>query len=369
MGPTALITDVAWDDLHREQAVLSAAGIEAVDGRAASDAELAHLARSADAILTCWRPVDAAMLEGAERCVTVARYGVGLDNIDVDAATELGMVVTNVPDYCFEEVSDHTLALLLAHARRIPAYRDETRSGGWDRNSIGPLRRLSSQTIGLVGYGRIGRRVAEKASAFGMRVLASAPSREPGTTEVPVEFVGLADLLAQSDYVSLHAPLSAATRHLLGPSEIAAMRPGAYLINTARGGLVDTAALVAALESGRLAGAGLDVLESEPPDPADVLRRIESVTLTPHAAFDSEDAVHAVATRAAHHAVAVLAGEVPETIVNPEVLGRENLRLPKPGAIGLTLHSETASAMPRQMTHTTAITVTTRRGDGLTGSG
>lgn len=193
------------------------------------------------------------------------------------------------------------------------------------------MRRLSSQTIGLVGYGRIGRRVAEKAAAFGTRVLACAPSREPGTTEAPVEFVGLADLLAQSDYVSLHAPLSPATRHLLGPAEFSVMRPGAYLINTARGGLVDTAALVAALESGRLAGAGLDVLESEPPDAADVLRRIESVTLTPHAAFDSVDAVHAVATRAALHAVAVLAGRVPETIVNPEVLRRPNLRLPAPG--------------------------------------
>jgi D-3-phosphoglycerate dehydrogenase len=330
MARTALITDVAWDDLHREQAVLAAAGIEAVDGRDANDAELARLARSADAILTCWRTVDAAMLAGAERCVTVSRYGVGLDNINVDAATELGMVVTNVPDYCVEEVSDHTLALLLAHARRIPAYRDGTRSGGWDRNAIGPLRRLSSQTIGLVGYGGIGRRVAEKAAAFGMGVLACAPSREPGTTEAPVEFVALPDLLARSDYVSLHAPLSAATRHLLGPAEFSAMRPGAYLINTARGGLVDTTALVAALESGHLAGAGLDVLESEPPDPDDVLRRIESVTLTPHAAFDSVESVDAVATRAAAHAVAVLAGDIPENIVNPEVLRRPNLRLPAP---------------------------------------
>jgi D-3-phosphoglycerate dehydrogenase len=221
------------------------------------------------------------------------------------------MVVTNVPDYCVEEVSDHTLALLLAHARRIPAYRDGTRSGGWDRNAIGPLRRLSSQTIGLVGYGGIGRRVAEKAAAFGMGVLACAPSREPGTTEAPVEFVALPDLLARSDYVSLHAPLSAATRHLLGPAEFSAMRPGAYLINTARGGLVDTTALVAALESGHL-------------------RRIESVTLTPHAAFDSVESVDAVATRAAAHAVAVLAGDIPENIVNPEVLRRPNLRLPAP---------------------------------------
>jgi D-3-phosphoglycerate dehydrogenase len=324
---TALITDVAWDDLHRERAILAAAGITTIDGREAGDAELARLAEASDAILTCWRTVDATMLRRAEKCVTIARYGVGLDNIDVGVATELGMVVTNVPDYCAEEVSDHTLALLLAHARRIPGYRDQTRAGDWDRNAIGPLRRLSSQTIGLIGYGRIASLVGEKAAAFGMRVLASTPSRPAGTSAGPVEFVSLSGLLASADYVSLHAPLTAATRHLLGPRELAAMRPGAYLINTARGGLVDTAALVAALESGRLAGAGLDVLEGEPPAVDDDLRRIESVTLTPHVAFDSVEAVEAVATRAAGHAAAVLAGDVPETIVNPEVLRQANLRL------------------------------------------
>jgi D-3-phosphoglycerate dehydrogenase / 2-oxoglutarate reductase len=324
----ALITDVAWDDLHRERAILAAAGIDTIDGREASDAELARLAEASDAILTCWRTVDASMLRRAERCVTVSRYGVGLDNIDIGAATELGMVVTNVPDYCAEEVSDHVLALLLAQARRIPDYRDQTRAGGWDRTAIGPLRRLSTQTIGLIGYGRIGRLVGEKAAAFQMRVVANAPSRPAGTREGVVEFVSLTDLLACADYVSLHAPLSATTRHLLGARELAAMRPGAYLINTARGGLVDTGALVAALESGRLAGAGLDVVEGEPPPAGDALRRMEGVTLTPHVAFDSVDAVEAVATRAAGHAVAVLAGVVPETIVNPEVLRRANLRLP-----------------------------------------
>jgi len=194
------------------------------------------------------------------------------------------------------------------------------------------MRRLAGQTIGLIGYGRIGSRVGEKAAAFGMRVLSSTPSRPAGTTSGPAEFVSLPDLLAASDYVSLHAPLTESSRHLLGRRELSVMRPGAYLINTARGGLIDTAALVAALESGQLAGAALDVLEGEPPAADDVLRQIESVTLTPHAAFDSIDAVDAVATRAAAHAVSVLAGEVPETIVNPEVLRRPNLRLPAGGA-------------------------------------
>jgi phosphoglycerate dehydrogenase-like enzyme len=161
-----------------------------------------------------------------------------------------------------------------------------------------------------------------------MRVLATSPSRPPGTSAGPVEFVTLSDLLASADYVSLHAPLTETTRHLLGRRELAIMRPGAYLINTARGGLVDTSALAAALESGSLAGAALDVLESEPPGADDVLGRFDNVTLTPHVAFDSVDAVEAVATRAAAHAVAVLGGVVPETIVNPEVLGRANLRLP-----------------------------------------
>jgi D-3-phosphoglycerate dehydrogenase / 2-oxoglutarate reductase len=327
----AVITDVAWDDVEVERGVLAPAGIELIDGSQMSDAELRTVVRSADAILTCWRRVDASLLADAQRCVTVSRYGVGLDNIDVVAATDLGMIVTNVPDYCTEEVSDHTLALILSRSRRLSEYRDQTRAGGWDNRQVGPLHRLSSQTIGLIGYGHIGRRVADKAAAMGLRVVAWTPRTVPGTTDGATEFVSFADLLATSDYVSLHAPLTDSSHHLLGTAELAAMRPGAYLVNTARGGLIDTDALVDALLSGRLSGAGLDVTESEPPAVDHPLRAIDSVTLTPHAAFSSVDAMREVARRAATHAASALSGTLPDCVVNPEVLQQANLRISQPG--------------------------------------
>ena len=262
---TILLTDRAWPDDTVERAVLEAAGFALVSGPsgAASAPLIESLAadHQPDAILTCWAPVSAAAIAASPSLRVVARMGVGLDNIDVDSATASGVLVTNVPDYCVEEVSDHAVALVLAWTRGIAQADRQVRAGRWDPAGA-RLRRLSTLTCGVVGFGRIGRSTARKVLALGARVLASDPS--PAADSGGVAFVALEELLARSDVVILHAPLNEATHHLLGARELSLMPPGSLLVNVSRGGLVDTAALADALACGHLSGAGLDVLEGEP---------------------------------------------------------------------------------------------------------
>ncbi len=327
MPTTVLVTDYAWPSLDVERRILAGVGAEVVVATTGDERELVSLAPEADAILTNWKLVTARVLDAARRCRTVARYGVGVDNIDVPRATELGIVVSNVPDYCVDEVSDHALALMLALARRIVDFAAQTRAGSWDNQAFGPLHRLRGLTLGLIGFGRIARLVAPKARAFGLRVLAYAPSLSPGAHD-GVEAIGsLDELLAQSDLVSLHAPLTAATHHLLGANELARMRPGALLINTARGGLLDLEAVRAALSAGHLGGVGLDVLDEEPPRTDDPIRRTPGVVLTPHAAFYSVESVVELQEKASANVLSALTGTAPETIVNPDVLVSPSLRL------------------------------------------
>lgn len=323
-----LVTDYAWPTLDVERGVLAAAGCELLVAERGDEDELVALAPSADAILTNWKPVRARVLEHATRCVTVARYGVGLDNIDIDAATRLGMIVSNVPDYCIEEVSDHAMAFLLALARRVASFAQQTRAGRWDNQEFGTMHRLRGRTLGLVGFGRIGRRVAEKAAAFGLEVVAWSPSLAARAPE-EVEIAGSLDqLLGRADAVSLHAPLTEDTRHLIGRREFSLMRPGAFLINTARGPLIDQDALLEALAHGGLGGAGLDVLDEEPPPLDHPLRHAAGVLLTPHAAFYSAESVRELQEKAAANVVVALEGGVPTTTVNLEVVGSPARRSP-----------------------------------------
>lgn len=330
--PSVLVTDYAWPTLDVERELLAAAGCEIVAAESGNEDELASLAADADAILTNWKPVTATVLERAPRCLTIVRYGVGLDNIDVAAATRLGMIVSNVPDYCIEEVSDHAMALLLALARRLVDFTDQTRAGGWDNQEFGVMHRLRGRTLGLVGFGRIARRVAEKARAFGLDVVAWSPSLATSAPEGIEVAQSLDDLLGRADIVSLHAPLTSDTRHLIGRDRFERMRPGAFLINTARGALVDQSALLKALGSGRLGGAGIDVLDEEPPPPEHPLRHAAGVVLTPHAAFYSAESVRELQEKAVANVVVALKGEVPATIVNPEVLESPARRRPAPEA-------------------------------------
>ena len=294
---SVLIADCDHGSVEPERSLLSAAGVELRVGGGGD----------ADVLIVQYASVDGALLDRMPSCRAVVRYGVGVDTVDVEAATARGVWVVNVPDYGTAEVADHTLALMLALLRGVVVLDRSVRAGDWDDRAAGELRRLSSLTLGVVGCGRIGTAVAERAAAHGLRVLGF----DPEGVRPPAEPVGLAALLAAADVVTLHAPLAPATHHLIDPAR---MRPGAFLVNTARGGLVDSAALLAALESGHLAGAALDVFEHEPP-PSELVRH-PRVIATPHAAWRSRESELALKTEVAREALRVIGGEVPRSPVN-----------------------------------------------------
>ena len=283
-----LISDQNFgDDAALERGLVEAAGGELVVAACGSEDELADALAEhrPDVLVVQFAPVGVRALEAANGLVGIVRYGVGLDNVDVSAARSAGVAVVPIPDYCIDEVADHTIALLLAVERGIVDLATQTRAGGWDFRTAGVVRRLRGGTLGLVGFGRIARAVAERASGFGLRVAAYDPN-------VPdAGAASLDELLGQADVLSLHVPLTEETRGLVGRRELALLPRGAVVLNTSRGGLVDEAALAEALAAGRLRGAGLDVLVHEPPPADHPLRSAPGVVLTPHAAWFSDSAV------------------------------------------------------------------------------
>lgn len=313
-----LLTDYAWPDLEIERGVLAEIDAELIVAPNGEIATLRSLAADVDAIMTNWARVPAEVLDVARKCRIVSRLGIGLDNIDVAFATERGMLVTNIPDYCLIEVAEHTLALVLALGRKIAFYHRETKEGRYRLTDGPPLRRLAGQTLGIVGFGNIGRAVTSRAAAFGFKVLAcrrQSPAR-PADAPAGVEFCSFDELLAASDYVSLHVPSTPATRHMMGAEQFARMKPTAYLINTARGAVVDEAALAAALSAGELAGAALDVQQQEPPDLNWPPFNDPRVIVTPHAAFYSVESVNDLRRRVSRQVVQALEGKTPENVVN-----------------------------------------------------
>ncbi len=315
------VTDSVFPSLEPERRVLGPLGVELRPGQCRSEEEILALARDADAVLNCYARMTAWVIEGLRRCRIIARYGIGVDNVDLAAATRAGILVTNVPDYCVDEVSDHALALLLALARQIVVADRGVRGGAWDVGAHAGIRRLRGQVLGLLGFGKIARALASKAQALGMAVMAHDPY-VPADAVVRhgVRAAGLDALLREADVVSVHVPLSPETRGLVGERELARMKPTAVLINTSRGGIVDEKALAAALEAGRLAGAALDVLGQEPPPPDHPLRLAPNAILTPHLAFYSRESVVELQTKAAEEIARTLRGEPPRSPVNPEVL-------------------------------------------------
>ena len=327
-----LITDFVWPSTEPEREVLTAGlgdevvVVEAPDG---SEETLAALAVDCDGIMTCFAQVTPAVVRAAERCRVISRYGVGVDNIAVDVATELGIPVTYVPDYCVDEVSDHVMALLLTWNRQVGFYDGVAKAGQWEGTlSPHPLTRLRGQTIGIVGFGRIGRAVAEKARAFGLAVATYDPYL-PADGALPdgVAAASLEDLLAASDYVTVHTPLNEETRGLIGARAFELMKPSAYLINCARGPIVDEPALCDALRDGQIAGAGLDVVESASPPADHPLFGMDNVIVTPHVAFLSQQSVLELEVRTARATVDVLQGRIPEFLVNPSVLPNSRVTL------------------------------------------
>ena len=310
-----VITDCDHDSIDPERAVLDGHDVELRRLQCRTPQEVAARAGDADVLINQYAPVTGEVLDGLPRCRLVVRYGVGVDNVDVRAAADRGVWVANVPDYGRDEVADHTLALALSLLRGVVLLDRTVHAGGWDLEPARPLRRLATLTWGVVGCGAIGTAVARRAAGLGMRVLGyDLPQVR---SDPPIERVPLAALLEGSDLVSLHAALTAESHHLMGAGALARLRPSAWLVNTARGGLVDGPALLAALDAGTLAGAALDVLEREPPD--DLGRRLARhprVVATPHAAWYSEEAFHTLKTEVAREALRVVEGEPPRSPVN-----------------------------------------------------
>lgn len=318
-----LITDYVWPSVDIERRILATVGAEAVVSPSGSEADLARLAVDCDAIMTCFAQVTPAVVRAAEQCVHIARYGIGVDNIAVDVATRLGIVVTNVPAYCVDEVAEHALTLLLACARKVPTFDRAIRSGQWDLQAGKPLYRIRGRTLGIIGYGKIGRALAAKVSGLGLRILAFDPYLMANGADIPgTELCDLDTLLGESDLISIHAPLTPDTRAMIGEAELRKMKPTACLVNTSRGAVVDIPALAMALREGRIAGAGIDVLPQEPPAPDSPLLGLENVILTPHASFYSEESLIDLQTSTSEEVVRVLGGRKPVNVVNPEVLPR-----------------------------------------------
>jgi D-3-phosphoglycerate dehydrogenase len=311
-------------DMDVEKSVLSTLPHKLVPSHGLESAESRAVLREADALMVTLQRVTAEVLDAMPKCKLVSRLGVGLDSIDLKAAEERGVWVANVPDYGIDEVSTHAMALLLAQLRGVAPLVQSTRSGAWDASPAKPIRRFRGQTVGVLGFGRIGRAFAEKALGFGVRVIAhDAWVSAADMRAVGVESVSLDELFMQSDFISLHAPLTEESKHVVNARTLALMKPDAYLVNTARGGLIDEAALLEAIRGGKLRGAALDVLTSEPPRADDAalqgLLREERVLITPHVAWYSEDAMIDMRAKGSEEVVRVLNGGTPRCAVNRPV--------------------------------------------------
>jgi D-3-phosphoglycerate dehydrogenase / 2-oxoglutarate reductase len=308
-----LVTDHVFSDLEAERAALAALDCRLEVAPDAEPETLAELAADADAIMVCFAQIDRALIEAAPGCKIVARYGIGTDNVDVEAATRAGIQVTNVPDYCLDEVADHAMALLLASARGVVAAARGVREGEWTVPQEG-IHRLAGRRLALVGVGRIGRRVADRARAFGYDVVGYDPFVDDWSGITPADSVEGA--VSGADAVSLHAPLTDETRHVVDDALIDAMERRPVLVNTSRGGLVDLGAATRALEDGRLSGVALDVTDPEPLPADHPLRTHPRAIVTPHMSFYSAEAQADLQRRAVDEVVRALTGEPPRSPVN-----------------------------------------------------
>jgi D-3-phosphoglycerate dehydrogenase / 2-oxoglutarate reductase len=310
--PIIAVTDSVFPSLDPAKAALAHLDPEMRMAKSTAAPDILSVARDADAILVTYAKLPGELLGELTRCRVIGRFGLGVDNIDIKAAAELGIVVTYVPDYCMHEVSDHAMALLLALNRKIPFSNSLVQAGRWEMPAVAPLRRLAGQVLGLIGFGNIPRALAPKAKAFGLEVIAHDPYAAAETfAAAAVEPVSLEALFARADIVSVHAPLTPATRGLLNADAFARMKKGALVINTARGPLIDEPALIAALDSGHLGGAALDVVATEPLAKESALLGRANVILTPHTAFYSVDALNELQTKCATDVANVLSGTAP----------------------------------------------------------
>lgn len=316
-----VITDYELDSVAIEQSVADRHGVDLVRAHCTNEDEVIEASADADGIVVQYAPITERVIKALPHLKAIGRYGAGVDNIDLAAATAQGVAVSNVPDYGIDDVSDHAIALAVALARGIVDLDRGVRSGRHSLPSVQPLHRMSSQTFGVVGLGLIGAATATKAKALGFTVIGYDPLRVPGTTtEEGIEVVSFPQLLAASDVVSLHVPLNEHTSHLINARTLAQMKDGATLINTCRGGVVDTAALIDALKNNHLKAAGLDVFEEEPLPLTSPLLELERVVLTPHVAWYTEQSYEELKRRTIENVIDVCQGKHPRNILNPPVL-------------------------------------------------
>jgi D-3-phosphoglycerate dehydrogenase len=307
-----VVSDQVFPTVDIERSLLATIDAELVVASGGSE-EVLKVASDADAILNTYLPWSAESIALLDKCRIIARYGIGFDNVDLDAARTAGIVVTNVPDYSVEEVAVHTLALILAMERKLLEGDRLLREGGWAIKSLQPIRRLSELTFGLFGYGRIARKLAAPLRELGAKIIVHDPYLQPGPDLPPL--VTLDELLQQSDIVSVHAPLTPETRGIIGERAMSIIKPGAMLVNTSRGPLVDLEAVTAALKSGRLGAAALDVFDQEPLD-ASRIAGVPNLIATPHMAYYSEESLQESQRKATTQVIKVLTGKEPDYRVN-----------------------------------------------------
>jgi D-3-phosphoglycerate dehydrogenase len=322
-----VLTDYVWESLDVEKKTLEGMA-DLVALQTKKPEEFLAQAEDCDALLNTYAgPITAEVMARMPKCRIIARYGIGVDTIDLDAATQAGIIVTNNPTYCIEEVAEHTMALMLACARKVAVYDRLVRGRRWEVPPGKPMFRLSGRTLGLIGFGNIARQVARRAAAFGMRILFADPFVEEEQHDAPGKKMEFQNLLGESDFVSLHPPLTPETRKMIGDEALSRMKPTAFLINCSRGLVVDTDALVRALDATKIAGCALDTTDPEPlPDPHP-LRGRENVILTPHVAWYSEQALVSLQAGAPGDVRRVLMGQWPVNVVNRAVKGRNRAGL------------------------------------------
>jgi D-3-phosphoglycerate dehydrogenase len=315
-----VVTDYEFKTFAPEQEVLDKIGVELVLKQCRTEDEVIEVAKNADALINQYAPITRKVIENLEKCKVISRYGVGYNTIDVDAATEKGIIVGNVTDYCLDEVSDHAMSLLLSSARKVTQLNHEVKSGNWDYKVGIPIFRLRGRTIGLVGLGNIPQSVARKAQAFGLNVIAFDPFVPEAVAEqLNVELVSLDELCEKSNFISVHAPLNQHTEGMISHDQFNKMKKEAFIINTARGPVIDEEALIQALTDGKIAGAGLDVVEQEPIDRDSPLLKMDNVILNPHVAWYSEESEEELKRKVAQNVADVLTGYYPTYLVNKNV--------------------------------------------------
>jgi D-3-phosphoglycerate dehydrogenase len=315
-----VITDCDHGSIREEKEEFDRMGAELILAQVREEEELIRVGKEADGLINQYALLTRRVFENLPKCKVVSRYGVGVDSIDLRAATDLGIIIANVPDYCIDEVASHAVAMMLTLTRKTAFFDRKVKSSQWDFRQGTPIHRIQGKTLGLIGCGKIGFEVAKRISAFGVKVMAFDPYIQ--RTGEKIELTDLETVLRKSDFISIHCPLNDSTQHLIGEQEFKKMERKPLLINTSRGPIVNEKALIQALEEGRISGAGLDVLETEPPDSKNPMLKMENVIFSPHVGFYSEESISELKRRTARNVSDVLRGRWPGSVVNREVMGK-----------------------------------------------